>query len=70
MAPIERYFSMLKRNVTKLSYGLHIKWKSKESEDLLKHSMQKISPKNVQNFWLTLTYEMKQNLDKIAELIG
>ena len=32
--------------------------------------MQMISSKNVQNFWLTLTYELKQNLDKAADLIN
>ena len=35
MVPVQKYFSMLKRVVTKQSYGLQINWKSKESRALL-----------------------------------
>ena len=70
MAPVEKYFSMLKRVVTKQSSGLQINWKSKESRVLLQKSMQMISSKNIQNFWLTFTFEMKQSLDKIEEFIN
>ena len=70
MAPVEKYFSMLKRVVTKQSSGLQINWKSKESRVLLQKSMQMISSKNIQKFWLTFTFEMKQSLDKIEEFIN
>ena len=70
MAPVEKYFSMLKRVATKQSFGLKTNWKSKESRVLLQKSMQIISSKNIQNFWLTFTFEIKQSLDKIEEFIN
>ena len=69
LAPVERYFSMLKRLVTKQSSGLQVNWKSEKSRCLLKQSMHQITPKKIQNFWLTLTYEMKESIAKIEDLI-
>ena len=42
MAPIERYFSMLKRLVIKQSSGLQIDWKSKSSDKILEESKHQI----------------------------
>ena len=68
LAPVERYFSMFKRLVTKQSLGLQVNWKSEKSRCLFKQSMHQITPINVQNFWLTLTYEMKESIAKLKIL--
>ena len=69
MAPIERYFSMLKRLVIKQSSGLQIDWKSKSSDKILEESMHQISFINVKKFWLTFTYEIKKNLVDTVEIV-
>ena len=65
LALVKKYFSMLKRLVAKGSSGLQLNWKSIDSRDLLKNSIHLITSKNVQGFWLTLTYEMKDSLTKL-----
>ena len=70
MAPVERYFSMLKKIVIKQWSGMHIDWKSEKSWRLLKQSMLLIQPRSVQKLWLTFTFELKKNLIDIADLIN
>ena len=69
MAPIERYFSMLKILVIKQSSGLQIDWKSKSSDKILEESMHQISSINVKKLWLTFTYEIKKNSVENVEIV-
>ena len=51
LAPIEHYFSKLKQVVIGRSSEKNIDWKSKESNVLLKQSMENIPPEMVRKIW-------------------
>ena len=68
MAPVERYFSLLKRVVAKETAGLQINWKSDKSQTILQESMLQISPMSVRNIWLTFTFELKKSINYLNDI--
>ena len=69
LAPIEKYFSMLKRVVMKNTVGQRINWKSKKTKEILNKSMLQISYKSVRNLWKTFIYERNKCLNELNELL-
>ena len=63
LAPIEHYCSKLKQVVIGRSREKNIDWKSKESNVLLKQSMEDIPPEMVRKIWSSLTKEICSLLD-------
>ena len=53
MDSVERYVSLLKRNVTKQVTEQQVKWR-KKSREILDHSMLQIQFKNIRSFWWAL----------------
>ena len=70
MAPVKQYFSILKRIVLKQSSGTHINWKSEKFIDFLRRWMHLIQPSNVRSLWRTFTFELRNNLVTIDDLIN
>ena len=69
MAPVEKYFSILKRVVIKKTTGQKVNWSGDKTKDILNYSMLQISPKVVRNLWRTFTYEIKKSLDDLGKII-
>ena len=63
MAPIERYFSKLKKTVINKARGKMIDWKSSDSNLLLKEWMQDIQPGIVRRIRATFVKEILNSLD-------
>ena len=69
MAPVEKYFSILKRVVIKKTTGQQVNWRGDKTKDILNYSMLQISPKVIRNLWRTFTYEIKKSLDDLSKII-
>ena len=69
MAPVEKYFSVLKKNVIKQNIGRQINWRSENAKEILRNGINKISAQSVRNMWKTFTYEVKKNLEGLIELV-
>ena len=69
MAPVERYFSLLKRVVAKKTTGLQINWKSDKSKTIQQESMIQISPMSVRNIWLTFMLELMKSINYLNDII-
>ena len=63
LAPIEHYFSKLKQEVIEGAWGKDTDWKSAESSELLKRSMQAIPSGMVKRIWRSFTKEIYKCLD-------
>ena len=63
LAPIEHYFSKLKQEVIEGERGKDTDWKSAESSELLKRSMQAIPSGMVKRIWRSFTKEIYKCLD-------
>ena len=63
LAPIEHYFSKLKQEVIEGARGKDTDWKSAESSELLKRSMQAIPSGMVKRIWRSFTKEIYKCLD-------
>lgn len=50
MAPVERYFSLLKRNVIKQATGQQVNWNKEKSREILNLSMLQIQPEILEAF--------------------
>ena len=69
LAPIEKYFSMLKRVDMKKTIGQRINWISKKTKEILNKSMPQISYKSMRNLWKIFIYELNKCLNDVNELL-
>ena len=63
LTPIEHYYSKLKQEVTDRARGKYTDWKSLESGELLKRSLQAILSSMVRRIWKSYTSEIYKSLD-------
>ena len=69
LAPIEKYFSLLKKTTIKETQGSFINWKNEKSLNEIDKSIQKIPSIVVVHIWRHLMHELRNILDFIFNLI-
>ena len=68
-APIEKYFSLLKRIIVEKRRGRTTNFKTQSSMDLIGKSMEYIPQAAVTNLWRNLMSELRSTIDRIGNLL-
>ena len=72
LAPIEKYFSIIKSRMLKEASGIQLNWRSNNAMEKLSRVFMKTTREEIIRLWTTLTKEMNnllENLDDIIKLI-
>ena len=67
-APIEKYFSILKKSVLKKKIGKKMSWQSVKAEDILKECIQEIQEKTIRKLWYTFTHELRDAIEILIKI--
>ena len=69
LAPIEKYFSILKNMILRQTIGEWMSWQSTRASKVIRSWILRIEKKTVQKLWLTFTYELKEAIEIIDKTI-
>ena len=69
LAPVEKYFALLKNKACKDNDYASLNWKSKEGTALIAKSIRKIDPPTVKRIWRSFLKEIQNWLDSLYYLI-
>ena len=68
LAPIEKYFALLKRIVTRKAWKDEVNWKKEESMVIIKRATQSIPCKIISNIWRYFMDELRGTIDQVRTL--
>ena len=69
LAPIEKYFSIIKSSMLKEASGILLNWRSDDAMEKLNRVFIKTTREEIIRLWLTLTKEINNWLDDIVDMI-
>ena len=69
LAPIEKYFSIIKSRMLKEASGVQLSWSSDDTIERLSKVIAKTTREEIISLWSTLTREMKSCLENIVDII-
>ena len=69
LAPIEKYFSIIKSSMLKEASGILLNWRSDDAMEKLNRMFMKTTREEIIRLWSTLTKEINNWLDDIVDMI-
>ena len=69
LAPIEKYFSILKNSILRRTKEESINWQSAKGTNIIKEWVKETHETNIRKLWLTFTYELKEGIQILNKVI-
>ena len=69
MAPIEKYFTRLKRMIFRKTVNTKMSWQSKQADNILNYYILKLIEDEVSKLWFTFTKELRNGVSILGKII-